>query len=102
MEVKLQENRVFPRMAARCPVLYREINAKQWHVAKLVDFSATGLRMECDDNLGAGTLLAIQIKPGSNKVIPALTARGEVVRSEINAQSVIEVSCKLTKISAGK
>lgn len=87
-------------MPARCPVLYRLLSAKQWRVAKLVDFSATGLRMECDDNLVTGTLVAIQIKPGSNKIIPAITAQGEVVRCEANAQSVFEVSCKLSKISA--
>ena len=97
----VKEFRRFPRIGVRCPVLYRVHSAKRWQVAKLVDFSATGLRMECDENLPAGIAIALQIKPGSNKTVPALSAQGEVVRSQPNDALVFEVSCKLTKVRPG-
>jgi hypothetical protein len=98
VDAKLQENRAFPRVPAHCPVLYRTETGKQWYVAKLVDFSATGLRMECDENLAAGSRLALQIKPGSDKIIPAISAHGEVVRCGVNKNAVYEISCKLIKV----
>jgi hypothetical protein len=96
------EQRVFPRMKVQCPVLYLVEPAKRWQVAKLVDYSATGLRMECDENLAEGTKIAVAIKPGGNKLIPPISGEGTVVRCAANAQARFEVSCKLTKVVPGK
>ena len=63
-----------------------------------MDFSATGVRMVCDDNLTINSEIAIQIKPGSQKTVPALSATGVVVRSNINAEQRFEVSCKVIKV----
>ena len=93
-----QNQRVFPRITVSCPVLYLMPPAKRWHVAKLVDFSATGLCMVCDDNLRVGDAISLQIKPGSQKTVPALSATGLVVRSEINTEQQFVISCKLTKV----
>ena len=98
IDSKINNQRVFPRIAVTCPVLYRLPDAKRWQVARLVDFSATGVRMECDDNLSINSEIAIQIKPGSKKTVPALSVTGVVVRSELNAQQRFEVSCKVIKV----
>lgn len=95
---KNDNQRVFPRISVTCPVLYRLSAAKRWQVARLVDFSATGVRMVCDDNLTINSEIAIQIKPGSQKTVPALSATGVVVRSNINAEQRFEVSCKVIKV----
>ncbi len=95
----LRERRLFPRIATRCQVLYRTPESKGWSAARLVDFSAIGMRIECDELLMLGTPVAIQIKPGEDKAIPAVSAKGSVVRCEPNANLRYEVSCKLTKVS---
>jgi len=93
-----QNQRVFPRIAVTCPVLYLLPSAKRWQVAKLVDFSATGISMVCDDKLNVGTEVSLQIKPGSQKIVPALSAIGVVMRNEINDEHQYVIACKLTKI----
>lgn len=98
MDSKADNQRVFPRISVTCPVLYRLSAAKRWQVARLVDFSATGVRMVCDDNLTINSELAIQIKPGSKKTVPELSVTGVVVRSELNAEQRFEVSCKVIKV----
>ena len=93
-----REKRLFPRIATQCQVLYRTPDSKGWSVARLVDFSAIGMRIECDELLVPGTPVAIQIKPGDDKVIPAILAKGCVVRCEPNIDLRYEISCKLTKV----
>jgi hypothetical protein len=95
---KIDNQRVFPRITVTCPVLYRLSAAKRWQVARLVDFSATGVRMVCDDNLTINSEIAIQIKPGSQKTVPALAVTGVVVRSAANAEQRFEISCKVIKV----
>ena len=95
---KVENKRVFPRITVTCPVLYQLSSSKRWHVARLVDFSATGVCMICDDNLPTDTEISIQIKPGSQKTVPALSASGVVVRSLITDEQRFEVSCKILKV----
>lgn len=93
-----QNQRVFPRIAVTCPVLYLPPLARRWQVARLVDFSATGISMVCDDKLDVGTEISLQIKPGSQKIVPALSATGVVMRSKTNDEQQYVISCKLTKV----
>ncbi len=94
-----RERRLFPRIVTQCQVLYRTPESRSWNLARLVDFSAIGMRIECDELLPPGTPVAIQIKPGEDKVIPAVSAKGRVVRCEPNSNLRYEISCKLTKVS---
>jgi hypothetical protein len=95
-----QENqRAFPRIAVSCPVLYLPPNSKRWIVGKLMDFSATGICMVCDTRLDIGTEISLQIKPGSKKTVPAISAMGTVIRCEVNKEQRYVVSCKLTKVN---
>ncbi|HHI92394.1 MAG TPA: PilZ domain-containing protein [Gammaproteobacteria bacterium] len=92
------DQRAFPRITVTCPVLYLLPSAKRWQVARLVDFSATGISMVCDDKLNVGAEISLQIKPGSQKIVPALSATGIVMRSETNNEQQYVISCKLTKV----
>jgi hypothetical protein len=92
------ERRMFPRITASCPVLYRLDFSERWHVAKMVDYSATGIRIACDENLPAGTKVAIQIKPGSIRTIPQVSAEGQVARTEVNKDQRFVVSIKILKV----
>lgn len=90
--------RAFPRIIVSCPVLYLPPSAKRWQVATLMDFSAIGICMVCDDRLDVGTEIEIQIKPGSQKTVPAVSATACVVRNETNNDQRFSVSCKLIKV----
>ncbi|VAW93241.1 hypothetical protein MNBD_GAMMA20-257 [hydrothermal vent metagenome] len=94
-----REKRLFPRIVTQCQVLYRTPESKGWNVARLVDFSAIGMRIECDELLLLETPLSLQVKPCEDKVIPAISAEGRVVRCEPNADLRYEIACKLTKVS---
>ena len=95
---KIVERRAFPRIEVSCPVLYQLRPNSRWLVARLEEYSATGISMVCDENLPDGTKIAIQIKPGSIKTIPQLSAKGEVVRCSVNKDNRFKVSCKILKV----
>lgn len=95
---KIIERRTFPRLSVTCPVLYRLKPNKRWQVATLEEFSATGISMVCDENMPEGAEIAIQIKPGSIKTVPQLSAEGQVSRCEINSKQRFKVSCKILKV----
>lgn len=96
-----QEQRSFPRIVVTCPVLYLPPLAMRWQVARLKDFSATGISMVCDAKLAIGTEISLQIKPGSQKIVPPLSATGVVVRSDDFGEQQYVVSCKLIKVQRG-
>jgi hypothetical protein len=93
-----EERRKFPRVSASCPVLYRLDFSDRWHVGKMVDYSAIGIRITCENNLPEGTKLAIQIKPGSIKTIPEYSAEGQVARSEVDGDQHYTISIKILKV----
>jgi hypothetical protein len=55
--------------------------------------------MECDTRLEVGTEVFVQIKPGSKKTVPAISATGSVIRCEENDEQRFVVSCKLIKVN---
>ena len=91
------EKRIFPRLEARCPVLYQIDKQKSWKVGKMQNLSATGLQLLCNKAIPADTIIHIHVKPGTQKNIPEIKATGEVVRSEYIDDSYI-ISCKLTVV----
>ncbi len=93
-----KERRIFPRLDAICPVLYQTSASRRWQAGTLVDFSATGVRIQCDELLLAGTPISIQFKPANQKAIPAISGEGNVVRCEPNEDMRYEISCKLTRV----
>jgi len=96
-----QDQRAFPRIAVSCPVLYLRMSSPRWQVAKLKNFSAVGISMVCDEKLSVGAEVSLQIKPGSQKIVPALSATGLVVRCENVDEQQYAISCKLIKVQRG-
>lgn len=96
---KIQNRRGFPRITVTCPVLYRLAANERWRVARLVDFSATGICMVCDDKLPLDAEVSIQIKPGSQKTVPELSASGYVVRTVTSSEESFKISCKILKVN---
>jgi hypothetical protein len=95
---KRRDKRVFPRIAAACPVLYRTNEQERWCVGVLQDFSATGLLMTCDRPLVAGTPISLRLERGRNRSLPALSGSGIIVRSDKLPNLKYEIACKLTHI----
>jgi hypothetical protein len=92
------DKRVFPRMAAECPVLYRTSEQERWCVGVLKDFSATGILMTCNRALTAGTPITLRLERGRNRSLPALSGSGAVIRSNKLSSTKYEIACKLTQI----
>ena len=99
---KESEKRVFPRMETECPVLYAIGNSKKWQVGILVNFSATGLLMKCKERLLKNIAISILFKPGQNKLVPEVAAKGKVIRCNQISEEEFEISCKLTEVKPQK
>ena len=93
------DKRIFPRLKARCPVLYQIDQQKSWKVGKMQNLSATGLQLICNESIQTDTIVHIHVKPGTQKSIPEIRAVGEVVRTETAEEGYI-ISCKLTEVSS--
>ena len=92
------ERRAFPRIQGNCPVLYRLDLKDRWQVAKMIDYSATGIKIDCDENIPVGTGISLQVKPGSVKTIPQYSAEGTVAHSDLNKDEHYTVSVKILKV----
>lgn len=92
------ERRMFPRIVASCPVRYtREIEGI-WDNAELCDYSATGLRMVCDNTVLQNTKINVELIPEKMTRIPKITAEAIVVRCGVRDDHRYEIACKLTKV----
>ena len=99
---KQNEKRIFPRLDTECPVLYAVGNSKKWQVGILVNFSATGLLMKCKEQLLKNIKISIVLKPGQNKIVPEIAAKGKVIRCNQISEEEYEISCKLTEVKSQK
>lgn len=95
--VEQADKRTFPRMEVRCPVLYRLDGGTRSLIGLAVDFSATGIKMLCKDPLPVDTGIYVELKPGRDRAIPPLAARGRVVRCEPYARGGYWIACHLLK-----
>ena len=77
---KEPEKRVFPRLETECPILYAVGDSKKWQVGILVNFSATGLLMKCKEPLLKNINISILFKPGQNRLVPEIAAKGKIIR----------------------
>ena len=96
------ENRLFPRIVARCPVLYRVEGMPRRMVGISTDFSATGVKMVCKQALALQADIEIEFKPGTSKSVPAMLARGLVTRCEPADNGEFLVACRFTRVQAVK
>jgi len=95
----MPNNRVFPRIIAKCPVMHRPDESVRWSVGLLINFSATGMLFNSACALEIGATINVRLERGKKLVIPALSGSGTVIRcTEIEANKY-EIACKLTKIN---
>lgn len=92
-------NRVFPRISGKCPVMHRADDSQRWNVGLLVNFSATGMMFTYACELEIGSNIIVRLERGRNLVIPALSGSGSVVRCTKLGTNTYEIACKLTKIN---
>ena len=81
------EKREYPRVKASCPIRYKTDEntgwldeSDGWLDAELIDYSATGILMQCEDVIMKGAKIKIELLPGSLQKIPQISAEGVVVR----------------------
>lgn len=85
-------------MVAACPVMFRKNAFERWSVGLLVDFSATGLLMNCSQPLEIGTKIIAQLERGRNRTLPALSGTGIVTRCTKTGGAKYEIACKMIHI----
>lgn len=101
-DLEFVDNRLFPRIQARCPVLYRVDGLPRRMVGISTDFSATGVKMVCKHALALQADIEIEFKPGSDKAVPPMLAHGRVVRCEPKDNGEFLVACRFTRVQALK
>jgi len=96
--LKNNNNRVFPRVEATCPVMHRANEAQRWSVGLLINFSATGMLFQSSRELKTDSAISVRLERGRNHVIPGLSGSGKVIRCTKMANNKYEVACKLSHI----
>lgn len=96
--VNITNNRVFPRIDAKCPVMHRSDDLERWSVGLLINFSATGMLFTSARALKVGADISVRLERGRNLVIPALSGSGNIIRCTKLETNKYEIACKLTKI----
>jgi len=92
-------NRVFPRINAKCPVMHRSNESERWSVGLLINFSATGMLFTSARALNIDADITVRLERGRNLVIPSLSGSGKVIRCTKLETNKYEIACKLTKIN---
>lgn len=92
------EKREYPRVKATCPIRYQTDSKDEWQNAMLLDYSATGIRMLCDDLLLKGTQIKIELLPGSLQHIPQISAEAVVVRFSMDDECSFQLGCEFRTV----
>ena len=91
------EKREYPRIKADCPVRYQLETEDTWHEAILIDYSATGVRIKCEELIFKGTKIRIEVEPGCAKNVPAFSAEGIAVRFSLDEDHNFHIGCEFNK-----
>lgn len=102
MEKANKDKRVFPRIDTECPVLYSVGSSKKWQVAILCNMSATGMLMQTKEQLSDDIAVSVMTKPGTNRLVPEISAKGIVTRCVKKSDTQYDVSCKLIEVKSQK
>lgn len=93
------ERRRFPRVQVQCALLWKRPEMDYGEGGVLMDYSATGLRMRCDEPLLPDTSLHVEIPSCSHRMVPAIEADAMVVRCEPTLDGDYLIACRMTRIS---
>ncbi len=102
MNAAENERRLFPRIPADCPVLFRCQSNHKWKLGKMMDFSATGLSLVCPDSCKEEVTIEFQVKPGDNSMIPAITGYAQILRCIPMPNNEFHISCSVSKVNVVK
>lgn len=91
------EKREYPRINANCPVRYKIGLEETWHEATLLDYSATGARIQSEELILKGTRVFIEVLPGQSKNVPSFAAEAIAIRFSLDNEHRFEIGCKFHK-----
>ena len=91
---KWVERRQYPRIKASCPVRYQIESEDTWHEATLMDYSATGVSIRCDELILKGSSIKIEVLPGCTNNIPKFSAVGVAVRFSLDEHHRFLIGCE--------
>lgn len=91
------EKREYPRISANCPVRYKIGPEKTWQEAILIEYSATGARIQCEELILKGTRMFLEVLPGLTKNIPPFTAEAVAIRFALDDEHRFQVGCEFHK-----
>ena len=92
------DKREYPRIKASCPIRYQADSSDDWQDATLLDYSATGVRMVCEDLMLTGTKLKIKLLPGNLQKVPKISADGIVIRLDFDDEHQFMIACEFLKV----
>ena len=58
--------------------------------------------MKCKERLLKNINISILLKPGQNRLVPEVSAKGKIIRCNQIAEEEFEVSCKLFEVKSQK
>lgn len=91
------EKREYPRIKATCPVRYKINSEATWQDAILIDYSATGVCIKCDELILKGSRILVEVLPSCTKNVPPFTAEGIAVRFSLDNEHRYEIGCEFHK-----
>jgi hypothetical protein len=92
------------RFAVRKPIFYRQVNHSQYHLAMLVNISASGLLLECHPSIPEGTSLEMILRMPqeiTGQPYRTVLCQGEVVRSALRESGIALVGVAISDYSFG-
>ena len=97
--VDSSDKRDFRRMSVDCPVAFKVIGSNQVINGKVMDLSATGLRIHSAVSLEAGDEIEVNVKP-EKTYVPPLYAIAEVLRVDLLDSGNFEIACKILEMKS--
>ena len=91
------EKREYPRISAKCPVRYKVVYEENWHEGILLDYSATGARIQSEELILKGTHVIVEVIQGTSKNVPLFSVEAIVVRFSLNDEHQFEIGCEFLK-----
>lgn len=102
MDSVLAEKRKFPRIPAKCTVLFRFENHSTWLMGTLLDLSASGLGMVCQTAMLDRSLFDFQVSACESRMIPEITGQAKVIRCLPADNNQFVVSAQLVRVVPAK
>lgn len=95
-----EEKRDFARMGVECAATFCIEGDSTIHHATATDLSATGLQLNCADNITVGSIVMVELTP-SEAIVPPLKAKAEVVRCIENGSGAYQLGMKVIEMLPG-